>query len=59
MISDTVGISSIPGGEDVKHMLIAPPLELLLGPFQFMSSIRAKALRVHRYIGHKSTSPVV
>jgi uncharacterized membrane protein len=34
----------------LTHMLIAP-LALLLGPFQFMSSIRARAPRVHRYIG--------
>jgi uncharacterized membrane protein len=34
----------------LTHMLIAP-LALLLGPFQFMPSIRAKAPRVHRYIG--------
>jgi uncharacterized membrane protein len=34
----------------LTHMLIAP-LALLLGPFQFMPSIRAKAPRIHRYIG--------
>ena len=34
----------------LAHMLVAP-LALLLGPFQFIPSIRAKAPRVHRYIG--------
>jgi uncharacterized membrane protein len=34
----------------LTHMLVAP-LALLLGPFQFIPSIRAKAPRVHRYIG--------
>ncbi|MEA3182838.1 MAG: hypothetical protein QOI59_6361 [Gammaproteobacteria bacterium] len=34
----------------LTHMLIAP-LALLLGPFQFIKAIRAKAPRVHRYMG--------
>ena len=34
----------------LTHMLIAP-LALLLGPFQFIPAIRAKAPRVHRYMG--------
>jgi uncharacterized membrane protein len=34
----------------LTHMLIAP-LALLLGPFQFIEAIRAKAPRVHRYMG--------
>ena len=34
----------------LTHMLVAP-LALLLGPFQFFPSIRAKAPRIHRYIG--------
>jgi uncharacterized membrane protein len=34
----------------LTHMLIAP-LALVLGPFQFIKSIRAKAPRVHRYMG--------
>jgi uncharacterized membrane protein len=42
-------VSAFPG-RALTHMLIAP-LALVLGPFQFMSSIRAKAPRVHRYIG--------
>ena len=32
------------------HMLIAP-LALLLGPFQFVRSLRARAPRLHRYMG--------
>jgi uncharacterized membrane protein len=34
----------------LTHMLIAP-LALLLGPFQFISAIRARAPRLHRYTG--------
>ena len=34
----------------LTHMLIAP-LALLLGPFQFISAIRARAPRLHRYMG--------
>jgi len=34
----------------LTHMLIAP-LALLLGPFQFIASLRARAPRVHRYVG--------
>jgi uncharacterized membrane protein len=34
----------------LTHMLIAP-LALLLGPFQFISAIRARGPRLHRYMG--------
>jgi uncharacterized membrane protein len=34
----------------LTHMLIAP-IALLLGPLQFLSSLRAKHPKVHRYIG--------
>jgi uncharacterized membrane protein len=34
----------------LTHMLIAP-LALLLGPFQFIGAIRARAPRLHRYVG--------
>jgi uncharacterized membrane protein len=34
----------------LTHMLIAP-LALLLGPFQFISTLRARAPRLHRYMG--------
>ena len=34
----------------LTHMLIAP-LALLLGPFQFIASMRARAPRLHRYMG--------
>ena len=34
----------------LTHMLIAP-LALLLGPFQFIGSIRARAPRLHRHMG--------
>jgi uncharacterized membrane protein len=34
----------------LTHMLVAP-LALLLGPFQFIASIRSRAPRLHRYMG--------
>src|SRR5579859_1442966 len=34
----------------LTHMVVAP-LALLVGPFQFISAIRARAPRVHRYAG--------
>jgi uncharacterized membrane protein len=34
----------------LTHMLIAP-LALLLGPFQFIAPLRARAPRLHRYMG--------
>jgi len=34
----------------LTHMLIAP-VALLLGPFQFIRAIRARAPRLHRYMG--------
>ena len=47
------GIRGVVTGFPVRaltHMLIAP-LALLLGPFQFISAIRARAPRLHRYMG--------
>jgi uncharacterized membrane protein len=34
----------------LMHMLIAP-IPLLIGPFQFISSLRARQPKVHRYLG--------
>ena len=47
------GIRGVVTGFPVRaltHMLIAP-LALLLGPFQFISAIRKRAPRLHRYMG--------
>jgi uncharacterized membrane protein len=47
------GIRGVVTGFPVRaltHMLIAP-LALLLGPFQFISAIRSRAPRLHRYMG--------
>jgi len=47
------GIRGVITGFPVRaltHMLIAP-LALLLGPFQFISAIRMRAPRLHRYMG--------
>jgi uncharacterized membrane protein len=47
------GIRAVVTGFPVRaltHMLIAP-VALLLGPFQFISAIRARAPRLHRYMG--------
>jgi uncharacterized membrane protein len=42
-------IESVPL-QALTHMLIAP-IALLLGPFQFLASLRARHPKVHRYIG--------
>lgn len=47
------GIKAVVTGFPVRaltHMLVAP-LALLLGPFQFISAVRARAPRLHRYMG--------
>src|ERR1700749_2150257 len=48
-----VGIKGVVSAFPVRaltHMLIAP-LALLVGPFQFIPAIRARAPRLHRYLG--------
>lgn len=44
------GVIALVPFKALTHMLIAP-LALLVGPFQFISSLRARHPKVHRYLG--------